>query len=746
MPVSFLSEIERVRFNSFPADLSNDDLISYFTLSESDLLQIPKTASAPNRLGVAIQIALFRFLGFHIIELHLLSELVINFVAQQIGVEAEQINFYGERDQTRTDHQRTIEKYLGFCHPTEEDYQRINAWLMERALEHDRPTLLLQLLCERFFAEKLVRPGFSVVERMVATARNAAEDEIFHRVDAIIDEVLAEGLDDLLQAPEPNRPTPLAWLRQSATSNSPKTIMTGLQKLGKLQKWQVGSWNLSALNSNRRKQLAQIGFRSTAQALSRMNKTRRYPILLAFLAQLYEEVLDELVEIFDRLLGAITSRADRQLVEIRQEIALLAGDKIKLLQELVKVLIDPTVPDENLRTAVYQFLPENKLRVTFDECERINEPLDENLFKLLGKRYSYLRQFIPTFLNSLALEGNAETAGLREAIGILRDLNESGKRRIPDDAPVDFIDADWWKQVFDNQRRINRKYYELCVLFELRTRLRAGDLWVEGSRRYARLESYLIPIEKWAEMRPAVCDLLSLPGAGESRIKLRQAELQELYGQFDRFFDELLVKYKKKSMESVNSPAHFNPADHLDKKVNIRMENGKLVVTKLPGEEITPSSEALKETVAGRLPEIELTDLLIEVDGWTNFSRFFEHPSGNEPRSPDALKHCYAAILASACNFGLMQMQRMSGLTYRKMAWHSTWHLREETLKSAFSELVNFHFRLPLAALWGGGTLSSSDGQRFPVSVKTRNAVAIPKYFGYGRGLTYTFNGHKLSI
>ena len=162
---------------------------------------------------------------------------------------------------------------------------------------------------------------------------------------AIIDEVLAEGLDDLLQAPEPNRPTPLAWLRQSATSNSPKTIMAGLQKLGKLQKWQVGSWNLSQLNSNRRKQLAQIGFRSTAQALSRMNKTRRYPILLAFLAQLYEEVLDELVEIFDRLLSAISSRADRQLVEIRQEIALLAGDKIKLLQELVKILIDPTVPD-----------------------------------------------------------------------------------------------------------------------------------------------------------------------------------------------------------------------------------------------------------------------------------------------------------------------------------------------------------------------------------------------------------------
>lgn len=95
----------------------------------------------------------------------------------------------------------------------------------------------------------------------------------------MIDESFADGLDALLQTPEPNRPTPLAWFRQSATHNSPKTILAGLSKLKKLQQWQVGDWDLSILNPNRRKQLAQIGFRSTAQALSRMNKERRYPIL-----------------------------------------------------------------------------------------------------------------------------------------------------------------------------------------------------------------------------------------------------------------------------------------------------------------------------------------------------------------------------------------------------------------------------------------------------------------------------------
>jgi len=96
--------------------------------------------------------------------------------------------------------------------------------------------VLWQLVCERFLIEKLVRPGLSQIERMVAARRNAAEEEIFRRIESIIDEVPAEDLNALLQAEEPNHPTPFAVLRQSATSNSPKTILSGLNKLTKTPK------------------------------------------------------------------------------------------------------------------------------------------------------------------------------------------------------------------------------------------------------------------------------------------------------------------------------------------------------------------------------------------------------------------------------------------------------------------------------------------------------------------------------
>ena len=91
-------------------------------------------------------------------------------------------------------------------------------------------------------------------------------------------------------------------------------------------------------------------------------------------------------------------------------------------------------------------------------------------------------------------------------------------------------------------------------------------------------------------------------------------------------------------------------------------------------------------------------------------------------------------------------MADIADWTYRQLAWTTDWYLREETLKAAFSALVDFQHPLPLAEAWGGGTLSSSDGQRFPVRGSAENATALPKYFGLGRGLTfYTWTSDQYS-
>ena len=40
MPVNFLNESERTRLSQFPQDMSDADLIQYFTLTPDDLVQV----------------------------------------------------------------------------------------------------------------------------------------------------------------------------------------------------------------------------------------------------------------------------------------------------------------------------------------------------------------------------------------------------------------------------------------------------------------------------------------------------------------------------------------------------------------------------------------------------------------------------------------------------------------------------------------------------------------------------------
>ena len=49
--------------------------------------------------------------------------------------------------------------------------------------------------------------------------------------------------------------------------------------------------------------------------------------------------------------------------------------------------------------------------------------------------------------------------------------------------------------------RLDRRAYELCAAYELRSALRAGRVWVPGSRRHADPASLLLPDEQWQASR-----------------------------------------------------------------------------------------------------------------------------------------------------------------------------------------------------------------------------------------------------
>ena len=115
-------------------------------------------------------------------------------------------------------------------------------------------------------------------------------------------------------------------------------------------------------------------------------------------------------------------------------------------------------------------------------------------YQMLGEHYAGLRRWSPTFLATLAFQGVPTAAPLLRAIDVLRDMNKSSVPSLPKSVPTSFIRERWARYVLPSGG-IDRRYYELCVLSELRDRLRAGDVWVVGSRRYRSFEERLISPE-----------------------------------------------------------------------------------------------------------------------------------------------------------------------------------------------------------------------------------------------------------
>jgi TnpA family transposase len=636
---------------------------------------------------------------------------IVAYLAEQLGVSAAALEDYGPPGHhTRRDHSQQAIAHLGFHRTSGADLRKLRDWLVVRALEHDRPVLLVELACKRLRSLKRVRPALNRIERIVASARLRAQQETYRLVAPLLTLERKATLDRLLEIDDDTGHTRLAWLRQEATRSTARSIVETIEKLRYLQAVGAREIDLVALNPNRRRFLAKLGNTATSQALERMSAVRRYPILLAFLEHVLQELIDEAIEQFDRCLADTYARARREHDEVRLGMASATHEKLRLLKEFCRIILDPNITDAEVRAFIYRLAPADNLQATQDECDQLISTDNDGHFQILGKSYSYLRQFTPDLLEVLDFRSSQQDEPLLEVIALLRTMNREGARKLPDDAPTAFVPAKWRPYVNGQGQQLDRHYYELCALWELRAALRAGDVWLRESRRYADPESYLIPRARWPELRADACQLIGAPTDGAERLAERQRALDDLCERFDQ---------------------------RLGENGRVRVENDRLVVGPLPAEERPASVIELERLVDERLPFVDLSDLLMEVDGWTSFSQSFEHAGKSEPRSKDLLVHCHASVLAQACNFGLTRMARIADLSYSRLAWCTTWYLHEETLRAANDRIVNFHFRHPLSRVWGGGTLSSSDGQRFPVAVRTRSATAIPRYFGFGKGLTF---------
>ncbi|OUC95245.1 DUF4158 domain-containing protein [Streptosporangium minutum] len=115
MPVEFLADDEAAAYGRFAGPPAQADLERVFFLDDEDRALVGQRRGVHMRLGFALQLVTVRRLGTFMEDPLGVPGAVLEFVAEQLGVEdASQVKRYAERRETPFDHQRDIRRAYGW--------------------------------------------------------------------------------------------------------------------------------------------------------------------------------------------------------------------------------------------------------------------------------------------------------------------------------------------------------------------------------------------------------------------------------------------------------------------------------------------------------------------------------------------------------------------------------------------------------------------------------------------------------
>ena len=698
---SILSATERESLLTLPD--AKDELIRLYTFNDADLARIRQRRGAANRLGFAVQLCYMRYPGIALAANAEPDTSLLRMVADQIKLPGDIWDEYGQRAETRREHLLELQSAYSFqSFTTLSHYRTAVQSLDDLAWQTDKGIVLARELADGLRRKCILLPAVGVMERICAEAITRANRRIHTALTEALTSAHRQRLDELLKRTDGGKTTKLAWLRQSPAKPNSRHMLEHIERLKAWQALDLPAGIERQIHQNRLLKIAREGGQMTPADLAKFEPQRRYATLVALAIEGMATVTDEIIDLHDRIIGKLFNAAKNKHQQQFQASGKAINDKVRLYGRVGQALLEAKQSGADPFAAIESVLSWDAFAASVGEAQKLAQPAQFDFLHRIGESYSTLRRYAPQFLEVLTLRAAPAAKGVLGAIDVLRGMNADNARKVPADAPTAFVKPRWARLVLTDEG-IDRRYYELCALSELKNALRSGDVCVQGSRQFKDFEDYLVPAGKFAAMKLASQLPLAVDTDCEQYLQSRLSLLEQ-------------------QLATVNRLATAN-------------ELPEAIITTGSGLKVTPldaavpeTAQALIEQAAALLPHVKITELLMEVDEWTGFTRHFTHLKTGGSAPDKAL--LLTTILADGINLGLAKMaESCPGTTYARLSWLQAWHIRDETYSSALAELVNAQLGQPFAGNWGDGTTSSSDGQRFKAGGRAESTGHInPKY------------------
>ena len=347
---------------------SHQELIEHATLTDRDIEKIKQCRRSHNRLGFAYQIGFVRlknrFPGTHPLEI--ISELV-TFTGVQLQIEPDEIHQYASRQQTISQHQIRIRRYLDLKELGQADAEEVNQYVFEQSCRLEQTGALCSLVEQYLRDHHILQPADSTLHRMIGVQRRLARQHIYERVTDALTKDARQKLESLLEVDDRNMSL-LQQLKAVPRRPSSTALLQLMDKLEAIAYTGVLDVDLSWLNNNYQRSLTHYVQRCSAHKLRELTPPHRYAAITCFLWQTYRDTIDHIVDMYDKLLNKVYNWAQedlntsmrRQHRSILRALSMYTG----IGEVLLEALFDDTISATSLRDALLRTVSRDELAGT----------------------------------------------------------------------------------------------------------------------------------------------------------------------------------------------------------------------------------------------------------------------------------------------------------------------------------------------------------------------------------------------
>ncbi len=685
---------------AIPSD--EEGLIRHFTLSGEDIDRVLARRGENNQLGFAVQLCLMRYPGRALGPTETPPSAMLGFVAQQLELDPGVFDDYARRDETRRDHAKEIQQYLGL-HSAERDDRRAALFAAATTADAtDDGMLIAEAMIQALRDRSALLSSTDTIDRIGRAGRSIARRRANAALlDGLATEQLA-AFDNLLVLDSVIGQTRFGWLRETAEAPGSANLLALIERLNFVRSLKIDASRRGRIHPDRWRQLVREGDVTPSWLAADFNAGRRRATIIAQLIALSETLTDAAVTMFNKLIGRLFARALSMRARRHAGSARETAQALRLFRDTLRALSLANETDTDMFDTLNATVGWHKLMRAKPTVEAMVVEAEPEPLQLAAERHATVRKYAPQFLDTFVFTSSRRYDSLLAAIDFLRELNRSGKRTLPGKFPLAHLSEKDRKLILTSEKP-DRRIYEIATLSVLRERLRSGDIAVEGSSEFRPFDEHLMSKPAFAEKRDSENLNLGVPASADAWLR----EMQQLV---DFKLKQLAYRVRNGKLEDV------------------KLVEGELIVSPLRSD-VPAAADNLKWEINHLLPRIRITDLLAEVNSWTDFSSCFTHLRTREQvRSTPAI---LSAILADATNLGAKRMAEASAdVSERQIVWSRLFHIRSETYRAAQAAITDAQTLHSHARLWGTGTTSSSDGQFFRASDRASSRSDSNRHYG----------------